>query len=767
MVVDEIGSGQYGTVVLAARSDTERRFAIKIIPKTRLRKKFLPRKASTGQSVESAPLPHTHTTDLPTFTAPSSLKPALAEVPDMVAQHSSGPLRTPGTLNTSVSILSPFVGDSTLGERPELNWSTSVPSRPQDTLRKASAPKSVHIGVTNAPSSSVSDQKEEEDEEDWGSTPNLGFQNNAISLFCGANTADYSKVNALNLRNKRLPIPEEEASEAPSEESISLRVSGALSGGILVSQIKVTDRTGSLQSPTGGKRNRSVQITAPAEGSTQQRQSAQGLPGFSMHRPSTEANAVQGSKLALRACSPTSSSALNATSNANTPRVFETNEVLRQEISIMRQLRHRNIVPLEEVIDLPDDENVYLVMPYIEKGPIVTLHDNCCHPLEIDMVRTYVRQLLQAISYLHKRHIVHCDIKPDNILIGDNGCVYLVDFGVSEMFSVSPEDGPALDATPRHLENCPSEDHPGSSDSSTPSSITAQPPGSSVAAVKRISVTTSVVPKCSPRGHHSGNHRVSLQYEHGFSLRHSKCSPAFAAPESLTGEQFNGAKADMWSVGITMYVLLFGRTPYTSERAYDVFKQIAEEPIEYTAPLSPEMRSKAKSLIGIANASNSIALSVMRDDDDALEEAAVAMEQTCALQAAVCLAGLLTKAPPNPSEESLEDKGLLSRADLTSLGFDAEHGLVKKYSAALSLLVNLLDRDSAIRFSARKSLEHPFFGRSAFQQLRGLRQRANSNQSQTTDPPSVADGPMSAASLHHSTSSSNPPRSIATTTARI
>lgn len=765
MVVDEIGSGQYGTVVLAARSDTERRFAIKIIPKTRLRKRFQSRKASSSQSGETPPLQH-RSSELPIFTAPATARRStLADVPDLITSNTQHPNPVNALAATSINattIHSPTLGEATLGDRAELSMSASLQSH---QVSEIYTKVSVHnVGVPNLSEQPANTKVVDEDdtEEDWGSTPNLALQNNAISLFCGANGADYSRVNALNLR-KKLPRPEEvdeQVSEAPSTESISLRIGNA-SGGILVSQIRVpfvADRTGSLQSPTGGRRNRSVQITAPPTELGPRPSALQALPGFG-HRPSSDA---AHSSLALRACSPGSTSALNASSNTTSPRLYETNEALRQEIIIMRQLRHRNIVPLEEVIDLPDDENVYLVMPYIEKGPIVTLHDNSCHPLEIDMVRTYVRQLLQAVSYLHKRHIVHCDIKPDNILIGDNGCVYLVDFGVSEMFATCPEDGPVLDGTPRRLEPSVSEDQPYSTDSSNPS-ITAPPvtTQSTAAAIKRISVTTSVVQQ-SARPHQ--HHRVSLQYEHGFSLRHSKCSPAFAAPESLTGDQFNGAKADMWSVGITMYVLVFGRTPYTSERAYDVFKQIAEEPIEYTAPLSAEMRSKAKSLVGIASASTSMALSAMRDDDDALEEAAVAMEQTCALQAAVYIAGLPTKVPHNASEDALEKKGLLSMSDLTSLGFDADHGLVKKYSAALNLLVNLLDRDTTVRFSARKALEHPFFGRSAFQQLRGLRQRANSTQSQTTDPPSVAEGQIG--SLHHSTSSSSP-RSVATAVASI
>jgi serine/threonine protein kinase len=108
---------------------------------------------------------------------------------------------------------------------------------------------------------------------------------------------------------------------------------------------------------------------------------------------------------------------------------------LQREVAVMKRIRHKNIVPLYEVIDDPHEQALYLVMKYVEKGPIVHLDATwSCPPLDIDYVRCITRQTASGVAYLHKHHIAHRDIKPDNILLGADGVVYLSDFGVSQIF---------------------------------------------------------------------------------------------------------------------------------------------------------------------------------------------------------------------------------------------------------------------------------------------------------------------------------------------
>ena len=116
---------------------------------------------------------------------------------------------------------------------------------------------------------------------------------------------------------------------------------------------------------------------------------------------------------------------------------------LRREIAIMKKLHHRNIVALHAVIDDAESEKLYLIMDYIPNGIIVKYKsDNKmqCETLDELTVKRYMRQIVDGLRYLHKHGIVHRDIKPDNILVGDHGRVYLSDFGVAEICSEHSKD---------------------------------------------------------------------------------------------------------------------------------------------------------------------------------------------------------------------------------------------------------------------------------------------------------------------------------------
>jgi serine/threonine protein kinase len=106
---------------------------------------------------------------------------------------------------------------------------------------------------------------------------------------------------------------------------------------------------------------------------------------------------------------------------------------IQKEIAIMKKLRHKNIVSLYEVIDDPTEKRVYIVMQYIENGPIMIRNsDDTYNILPENKIKIYIYQLTAGLQYLHNHEIIHRDIKPENILVDLNDNVYLVDFGVSE-----------------------------------------------------------------------------------------------------------------------------------------------------------------------------------------------------------------------------------------------------------------------------------------------------------------------------------------------
>lgn len=113
-------------------------------------------------------------------------------------------------------------------------------------------------------------------------------------------------------------------------------------------------------------------------------------------------------------------------------------ESLRQkfhkEANGLFKLRHKNIV---RTIDFfRENETIYYVMDYIN-GPSLNKYLKRCPKgiLPEDKALDLFLQLCDALSYIHKKKMLHLDIKPDNILIDESGInVYLIDFGLSKQY---------------------------------------------------------------------------------------------------------------------------------------------------------------------------------------------------------------------------------------------------------------------------------------------------------------------------------------------
>ncbi|XP_041971518.1 calcium/calmodulin-dependent protein kinase kinase 1 isoform X2 [Aricia agestis] len=116
-----------------------------------------------------------------------------------------------------------------------------------------------------------------------------------------------------------------------------------------------------------------------------------------------------------------------AATNAPQPTADPLQRVYR-EIAVLKKLDHPNVVKLVEVLDDPAEDQLYLVFALLEGGPVVDVPTD--RPLPEDCARTYFRDALLGVEYLHYQRIAHRDIKPANLLLGD-GRVQLADLGAS------------------------------------------------------------------------------------------------------------------------------------------------------------------------------------------------------------------------------------------------------------------------------------------------------------------------------------------------
>ncbi|KAG5180866.1 kinase-like domain-containing protein [Tribonema minus] len=127
---------------------------------------------------------------------------------------------------------------------------------------------------------------------------------------------------------------------------------------------------------------------------------------------------------------------------------------VRREIDIMRHLYHRNVVLLFEVLEsadtYDDDSHICMVLELMERGPTMVCGADGTFVAERGEAGVWPEaaaqlmfaDLVRGMQYLHGRGICHRDIKPDNLMIYENGTLRITDFGCAVYFPP----GPARDA---------------------------------------------------------------------------------------------------------------------------------------------------------------------------------------------------------------------------------------------------------------------------------------------------------------------------------
>ncbi|XP_077238077.1 CBL-interacting serine/threonine-protein kinase 6-like [Tasmannia lanceolata] len=168
---------------------------------------------------------------------------------------------------------------------------------------------------------------------------------------------------------------------------------------------------------------------------------------------------------------------------------------VKREISVMKMVKHPNIVELHEV--MASKSKIYFAMELVRGGELFSKIAK--GRLREDVARSYFQQLISAVDFCHSRGVYHRDLKPENLLLDDEGNLKVTDFGLSAFTEHLKQDG----------------------------------------------------------------------------LLHTTCgTPAYVAPEVIGKKGYDGAKADLWSCGVILFVLLAGYLPFQDENIVSMYKKI-------------------------------------------------------------------------------------------------------------------------------------------------------------------------------------------------
>lgn len=177
-----------------------------------------------------------------------------------------------------------------------------------------------------------------------------------------------------------------------------------------------------------------------------------------------------------------------------------------REVNILREISHPNIVRLHEVVET--DKHIGIVLEYASGGE---LFDYILHHryLKDQSARRLFAQLVSGVGYLHKKGIVHRDLKLENLLLDRNRNIIITDFGFANSFDPLDELGDEIEyqLSNRDFVKKMELDKPGGD-----------------------------------RGYRRGD------------LMQTSCgSPCYAAPELVVSDSlYTGRKVDVWSCGVIL-----------------------------------------------------------------------------------------------------------------------------------------------------------------------------------------------------------------------
>ncbi|XP_058743475.1 serine/threonine-protein kinase OXI1-like [Vicia villosa] len=187
-----------------------------------------------------------------------------------------------------------------------------------------------------------------------------------------------------------------------------------------------------------------------------------------------------------------------------------------------------------------------------------------------DAIRFYAAELVLALEYLHEQGIVYRDLKPENVMIQENGHIMLVDFDLSTKLKSKspPPKSLSNDSSDRSKSNLSKEKH------------------AKKRLISRFSRCNSGISPCdsdfdSQPGVNSVNRNESESVESVEKSNSFVGTEDYVAPEIVLGKG-HGFEVDWWSLGVVLHEMLYGTTPFNGTNRKETFYRILSKEPELT-----------------------------------------------------------------------------------------------------------------------------------------------------------------------------------------
>ncbi|XP_004241305.1 serine/threonine-protein kinase D6PKL1-like [Solanum lycopersicum] len=240
---------------------------------------------------------------------------------------------------------------------------------------------------------------------------------------------------------------------------------------------------------------------------------------------------------------------------------------------------------------ITNDKYSCLVMEYCPGGDLHVLRQKQANKnFSEQAVRFYVAEVLLALEYLHMLGVIYRDLKPENVLVREDGHIMLSDFDLSLrcvvnpmlVKSCSPVIKPPKTSSPCSESSCidPFCLHPSWQVSCfTPRFLSATSKTRKLKADIAAQVTPLPQLVVEPTNARSNSFVGTHEY---------------LAPEIIKGEG-HGSAVDWWTFGIFLYELLYGRTPFKGPGNEDTLANVVSQCLKF--PSYPVVSSSARDLI--------------------------------------------------------------------------------------------------------------------------------------------------------------------------